>query len=1300
MTNMLNWNGRKIELEDYLIQSNEGQRNREILDFIYSISPEDLKYLDILQKVFDTNQRNANQHILDFINRETSVNIRQQILKNLRVRGKVMLAREVENSIGTRESHRPVIYNKLRKILDNKQKLLDQAERMDTGRNDQISNPESLEGEISELEGVLDDLEERKNKHSLMDQIENYMRLNKQKIDYQPLKDLLEQKVRQREEKLRALGKDQEEQIPELEDLIEVMNQDPEVRESYPQIDRLLAEKNKNPKFQLMFDYLKKNNTNGKFFPLIKELDYKRLLESREREIKKNQSRRGRGKNVIPEVRQPNLMQMALLLKSKAKKEPKRFQAALDHFDEIEKRNTAQKLGNYMIWAHSKNQQQNQKQNPDDSQNQDLQEPAEEKADFSDLINKLNAKEGMNLTDALEEIKEADPEGNLESVWNRLNEQTLTNETLLEFMKKTPEDAEKYKNVISYIETHPSNNEAQEELSGPGLIELLDVIQTENQDEPGKMEKLLSYIDNGGLDIDSLNLDSSDPIFKYFETKRALGQNPELFEKLQSGILQDPEELLRHLKRNNEGTPDPEMRELISQLESYCNRHRQYPDYGSHNQKHVLFKIFANMIRPFYRKLVGYGRKRINAEKIFKTLVRKNTEIKQLRALNDLKIAKADQELEQDQIQNLENKKQANLKRLLNEMYNENLRIVLLRLRGHKTSDKYRKWVSKGLKEKFWGIMIRCMNPGIYKAYHRLKKFKNMMVIEEMNRTRKMRKFVAKLKEGSAKKRANALFALKLNKERMNALEKIRKRIASSLQYKWNQRLREALWNLTENKSEVERDEDEMEDTVKMVFARAGHRAQIQQLKVYKDLQIKGVQKQMINENILNRMFGNAARNEEDLRREALKQLQEYCREGQDYERKMNRWLQLSRFFGKFDKLRALNALREFLKKLNIKMSMNSLFKWKTANMKAKNQRMREMESLVSLYKGALIGRLEKNRLSLMRDALYRLRYFLTRNKTQVGHMMRKLIHANTMKKTKAFHTLKDLNSAISFESDTANKIMSRLLRCLVERRLTALKRLRAHAAVSKLRNRLGTTILTQYTERCNVKNLSQVKSKLDDNARLIRERRAKLNAILKMMSLKRKREQFMKWRDLLRQEHICRFNSKITSLCLCLRKNHRAEARSALERWSQKKQKLKYEKLAAFLESAKGLQQRETYTHMKIHHMQKKFSSMCKVWGRLLDFVETRKRENIMYAFDAMSLDNPWADRVPKLLACGQVMSAQMCFWKLRLTRKQLLKKRRQRATNYKIDKVKLVFLESIFSKKMSQYFMNIQMARRNKYL
>ena len=270
----------------------------------------------------------------------------------------------------------------------------------------------------------------------------------------------------------------------------------------------------------------------------------------------------------------------------------------------------------------------------------------------------------------------------------------------------------------------------------------------------------------------------------------------------------------------------------------------------------------------------------------------------------------------------------------------------------------------------------------------------------------------------------------------------------------------------------------------------------------------------------------------------------------------------------------------------------------------------------------------------------------------------------------------------------------------LSTQRRDALRGLKRHSQLQSLRGGLAVQRLREIFGRLKHKVLNESYSRMRGTRTSAQLRRAALRRLLRRRRAKEKARGVRTWSEVVRREKLCFLNAKLSSMCLSLRKNHRFEAKHALDRWSQKRLKLKYKRMAEWMEALRRERKQEMFVHMKIMFMQKKFSRMCKVLGRFLDFVEQRKRENKMYAFDAMSLDNPWTDRVPKLLACSQVRSAQMCFWKLRLVRHEFIRKRRQRGGGYKVDKLKLVILEKIFTKKMSQYFMQIQIGRPNKYL
>jgi hypothetical protein len=246
----------------------------------------------------------------------------------------------------------------------------------------------------------------------------------------------------------------------------------------------------------------------------------------------------------------------------------------------------------------------------------------------------------------------------------------------------------------------------------------------------------------------------------------------------------------------------------------------------------------------------------------------------------------------------------------------------------------------------------------------------------------------------------------------------------------------------------------------------------------------------------------------------------------------------------------------------------------------------------------------------------------------------------------------------------------------------------------------IAVQLLNEKLSKLTQKVLSSSFSEIKKNHNLKNKRRSAVSRLLRHFNDRERSRALTSWNQIIKREKLCKFNSKINNMCISLRKNHKHEIKSAFSKWSLKEMRLKYDKMALFLKNIQKEKKNEMYVHMKILYMQEKFSKMCKVLGRFLEFVEMRKRENKMYAFDAMSLDNPWTEKVPKLLACSKVMSAQMCFWKLRLTRHDFLKKRRQRGGGYKIDKLKLVILEKIFTKKISQYFMQIQIGRPNKYL
>ena len=310
------------------------------------------------------------------------------------------------------------------------------------------------------------------------------------------------------------------------------------------------------------------------------------------------------------------------------------------------------------------------------------------------------------------------------------------------------------------------------------------------------------------------------------------------------------------------------------------------------------------------------------------------------------------------------------------------------------------------------------------------------------------------------------------------------------------------------------------------------------------------------------------------------------------------------------------------------------------------------------------------------------------------------LNNTSNLKKLQALKELRKFNDDIKDEEKLMKNSLNKLFKSLSQQKKNCFENLRN--TIKQNKNKEGGSfkkiVLWMFNKDRN--NKKTVLEKLIKNKNHVLNRQKLLKKIIIKNLNKKKFNSIQKWNNLVKKEKICKFNGKITGMVLSLRKNHKHEMRSAFNKWSQKDIKSKYKRMALFLSNAKDIQQKETYVHMKILYMQKKFSKMCKILSRFLEFIETRKRENKLYAFDALCLDNPWTDKVPKLLACSRVMSAQMCFWKLLLTKSQIIKKRKQRGGGYKIDKLKFVMLENIFNKKISQFFMQIQIGRRNRYL
>ena len=962
-----------------------------------------------------------------------------------------------------------------------------------------------------------------------------------------------------------------------------------------------------------------------------------------------------------------------------------------------------------------------------------------------DKINKMGNKPRVSYT--LHTIQEENEEGQMEEVLDRLDEKNLSKNAFLDFLNKHNYKG-KFDEMIHFLE---NNQEA-------GLTDILAKARELNED--GIYDDFIHYINMGGVDPRDLIGNDEEEIYKLLVKGKMLDKNQDLFDMLSKrSDMRDPEKLLDKLKkaigtagnRSGEGedsmlmslpnkdqisqgfgTQEGKLDRLINELEKFKKDNWVFPDFGENNRDHPFTKILHRKLKACLFKLRDNAKQRRKAERLFGIVFDREHLINKLAAFWRLRHVAGEEQFTEttnknsvgillsylkggekgqlmgafrtlvDGHRNRKNLTKSMFEKLF-ERSNQLKATTLMKLMGHKTSDKYKKHVTKSYKEKFWGMIIRSMNPGVYKAYIHLKRFKDSSIAKEIEGNLAKSKLVRMLMRNNKARQQHALGLLVQNMNHKKAISKAKKYLQKMLSNKANLRLKESLEKLRLTTRENITQEVNNVEKVVGVFNRANLRVQNAKQSIIKDMHktsLKLALREESNNRILERLFTRGASSNEEAKRRVLRHLRDLNDKEKVKESKIWVWGKLNREKGREAMMKALCELRYFNDQEMLKMSMNSLFKWKIANLNAKNETMREIEELMNFHRGAKLSRMVNVQERLMRDTLSKLRQFSSLSKNSVQRILHRLLSSTTMKKVEALHKLRNLSKDFNDEEKSSKTLMLKMLRMLSDKRTLAFQNLRDFARKMKQQRQEASRRLKEGLSRTRVKVMAGTLRTLSKDNEQAKRRAEILRKLVNHFGNKAKSKFIGKWSDIVKREKLCKFNGKITGMILSLRKNHKHEMRSVFSKWSQKKMKVKYQRMATFLNAAKENQKRETYVHMKILFMQKKFSTMCKILGRFLEFVEKRKRENTLYAFDAMCLDNPWAEKVPKLLACSRVMSAQMCFWKLKLTRHQYAKKRRQRGGGYKIDKLKFTQLERIFTKKMSQYFMQIQIGKRNKYL
>lgn len=1242
------------ELVNFICDSNYKNRNKQLLEFIAE-EGDRLTYLGLVDKVLDLEKGGRAAHVLKFIDRDSAGEWMDQAVEAVRRFGDMKQADDA---------------------LDDLRKL---EKKGQVGR-DEILKVIQKHNRDGQMERVLEVLDGKSQESPLMSHVMECLSKSKNP----KAGEILDQVEKQARKRAGPSKEGKEEPTPQLADLVEVLNGEPKLIGEFPELKALMNEENKESRFEATLDFILKNNLNGKNSLLLAELDPLRVAK-----------RVNRGRQPVAEADLPDTFKMADEVRKNHQSQPKRYQDTLDFFNQEDRPDTQKDVQAYLKWM-NKN------------------------GEYDETLDKMAEKKGQGLSSALDVIREEneDPDApEMTDVLERVDEEGLSPENMLALLRKYNSDG-KLDDMIRFLEDQPN----------AGVLEIL--AQANKLNKEGDLDDFITFVKTGGVDPVRAGEFPEDPLFKILTKYRLLGEFPEVFEALaRRPELCNPEALLEHLKAHND---DGRYDDLIDELERYVRANREFPDMGEFNKEHPLTKLIHRKLREALGNFRDFNRQRARAEKWVNLLAKKNLRFDALKTLNRFcKFSSEEQSAEAirgikikafcDRIKkgsfnkkmqivgemklnrmNRRNAEQKILGKLGNWARDRKL-WALMNLRANKTSGKYREMVLRGWKEKLWSLMIKTLNPGIFKALLELRKFRQESMVRE-NREGALRGWLTRMVVKSSQDRAkNALKLLEKHKHRDKGRQTAKRLLSKYFTNGTKELLRGPFARLRQQNVQRKHQEEHEEVQIISVLKRANMRAEEQQKLAIKNMQIGGLQltlQQQKNKALLERVMGQGDLTAIEIKRRVLAQLREFCMDEREEEAKLMIWNKLGVGQGQRDMMRALSKLRHHNEMDNLKMSMNSLFKWKIANLNAKIETEREMDYLINLHRGRFLDQLSNTQDGLLRDALRKLRAFSSQSKSSVSRVLLKLINSTKMSKLQALRQLRTLNSDFNEEELSAQRLIGKLYNSLDSKMQSAFEKLAQYCQRDRLRRRMASRMLKEGLTRALERTLGSGVQTLRSSTGLAKRRAQAINRLLRRRREKEMRSGFEQWNYERKHAQICRFNSKITNLCSSLRKNHRHEMKSAFAKWSQKEMRRKYQLMANFFAAAKEEKKKETYIHMKILYMQKKFSRMCKVLGRFLEFVERRKKENKTYAFDALCLENPWADKVPKLLTCSRVMSAQMCFWKLRLTRQYFIKKRRQRGGGYKIDKLKLVLLEKIFTKKISQFFMQIQIGRPNKYL
>ena len=257
LRDLLNCDLFKNELMSFVFLNNPNNCNKELIEFISSQEEEQgpIGYLDIITKVISLQKKGKCRNVLNFIDDKGKKDFLGKAMTAVRNFG-------AAGSIGQ-------VLEQLR-TLEKQGKL----------RKDQILNKLAECNQDNQMDKVLADLAGKSIEHNLMTIIENYIEKNPKNPAHAKLRTLLDNKLadKVRDQSNVALESQNESRVEpflQLTDLIDVLNENEDLKRDCGVIETLLDQERKKSRFRDTLAFMKDNNLNGKYSPLIRRMEYK-----------------------------------------------------------------------------------------------------------------------------------------------------------------------------------------------------------------------------------------------------------------------------------------------------------------------------------------------------------------------------------------------------------------------------------------------------------------------------------------------------------------------------------------------------------------------------------------------------------------------------------------------------------------------------------------------------------------------------------------------------------------------------------------------------------------------------------------------------------------------------------------------------------------------------------------------------------------------------------------------------------------------------------------------------------------